>query len=333
MFKVTGEKEKLILFSHLCRIKYWKQMKSRFIFLSFLLCSSTLVAQQLPAVVSGKIERIGNFKSRFVSSRNIDVWLPEDYNPSRKYCVLYMHDGQMLFDSSTTWNHLSWDVDDAVSRLLKDKVIQDVIVVGLWNGDKTRHADYFPQKPFKALSKKQRKSVYEAARSNGYSVFNDYEIMSDNYLRFLVKEVKPLIDQKYSTYRDPAHTFIAGSSMGGLISLYAICEYPGVFGGAACLSTHWPGIFTMEGNPVPDAFVDYMRKHLPDPGSHRIYFDYGDQTLDAMYPPLQKKADVIMKQKGFAEKSWQTRYFPGKDHSEKAWRERLDIPITFLLGK
>jgi enterochelin esterase-like enzyme len=121
--------------------------------------------------------------------------------------------------------------------------------------------------------------------------------------------------------------------MGGLISMYAICEYPKVFGGAACLSTHWPGIFSMERNPVPEAFVSYMKMNLPDPKSHKIYFDYGDQTLDAMYPPLQKKVDVVMQDKGFKEKNWITQYFPGKDHSEKSWNERLAIPLGFLLRK
>ena len=121
--------------------------------------------------------------------------------------------------------------------------------------------------------------------------------------------------------------------MGGLISMYAICEYPKVFGGAACMSTHWPGIFSMEGNPIPDAFINYLKTKLPDPKKHKIYFDYGTATLDALYPPLQQKADEVMKEKGFTGKNWITKEFPGEDHSEKAWHKRLHIPLTFLLGK
>jgi predicted alpha/beta superfamily hydrolase len=121
--------------------------------------------------------------------------------------------------------------------------------------------------------------------------------------------------------------------MGGLISLYAICEYPEVFGAAACISTHWPGIFAVENNPIPDAFYAYMRKKLPNPKSNRIYFDYGDQTLDALYPPLQKMADSVMVEKGFTSDNWQTKFFPGKNHSEEAWAERLSIPMEFLLKK
>jgi enterochelin esterase-like enzyme len=120
--------------------------------------------------------------------------------------------------------------------------------------------------------------------------------------------------------------------MGGLISLYAICEYPDVFGGAACLSTHWPGIFAVEGNPIPEAFLNYMRSHLPNPNSHTIYFDYGDQTLDALYPPLQQKVDEVMQEKGFDASNWKTQFFPGKDHSEKSWKERLAIPLQFLFS-
>jgi len=108
--------------------------------------------------------------------------------------------------------------------------------------------------------------------------------------------------------------------MGGLISMYAICEYPDVFGGAACLSSHWPGTFTLDNNPIPQAFYNYLKKNLPSPKTHKIYFDYGTKTLDAMYPPLQEQVDIIMKSKGFTSKSWITKKFEGEDHSERAWQ-------------
>lgn len=75
-----------------------------------------------------------------------------------------------------------------------------------------------------------------------------------------------------------------------------------------------------------------MRDHLPDPSSNRLYFDYGDQGLDALYPLLQTKVDAVMKAKGFSEKNWITRYFPGENHNELAWNKRLHIPMLFLLG-
>lgn len=288
---------------------------------------------QLPAVVSGSLQRHENFGSSYVTSRNVDVWLPDGYTSAKKYNVLYMHDGQMLFDSATTWNKQAWDVDDVIGELLQQQKIKDLIVVAIWNGGTTRHSDYFPQKPFEALSQAEKDTVYSAARTNGVSVFNSYKIQSDNYLKFLVRELKPFIDKNYAVYKDRSHTFIAGSSMGGLISLYAICEYPKIFGGAACLSTHWPGIFSMENNPVPNSFFRYMKNKLPNPKTHKIYFDYGNATLDALYPPLQQKADAIMIEKGFTGVNWTTKFFPGEDHSEKAWNMRLHIPLTFLLGR
>jgi enterochelin esterase-like enzyme len=286
---------------------------------------------QLPVPASGTIQRAENFPSKYVAARNIDIWLPANYNPNKKYAVLYMHNGQNLYDSNTTWNYQSWDVDDVLDKLMQAQTIQDVLVVGIWNGQQSRHAEYFPQKPFESLLPAEKDSITAelqiAARTK-----EGFTPTSDNYIQFLVEELKPYIDSTYSTNTDRAHTFIAGSSMGGLISLYAICEYPKVFGGAACFSTHWPGTFHVDNNPVPEAFVRYMRDHLPDPSSHRLYFDYGDQGLDALYPPLQTKADAVMKAKGFSEKNWITRYFPGENHSERAWNKRLHIPMLFLLG-
>lgn len=295
--------------------------------------SQIIFAQTLPQVVSGKIERMENFKSNYVTERNIDVWLPENYSSSKKYNVLYMHDGQMLYDPEMAWNKQAWNVDDVLTKLVTENKIQDVIVVGIWNGGITRHIDYFPQKAFESLTQNQQDSIYKANRSNGQSVFNNQKVNSDNYLKFLVKELKPIIDKKYSVYTDSKHTFIAGSSMGGLISMYAICEYPNVFGGAACISTHWPGIFAVENNPIPKAFFDYLKKHLPNPKNHKIYFDYGTATLDAMYEPFQLKVDEIMKAKGFSSKNWSTQKFEGEEHSEKSWNKRLHIPIEFLLDK
>jgi enterochelin esterase-like enzyme len=148
-----------------------------------------------------------------------------------------------------------------------------------------------------------------------------------------VEELKPFIDKNYSTSTRKENTFIAGSSMGGLISLYAICEYPEVFGNAACLSTHWPVIFTMENNPMPNLIFNYLKEKLPDTKSHRIYMDYGDLTLDAMYPTFQPTINGIMKEKGYSENNFVNKYFKGEDHSEKAWSKRLNVPLEFLLAK
>jgi enterochelin esterase-like enzyme len=297
-------------------------MKKVFI---FLFVGLHLLSAQKPQVTSGSIERLENFASQYVDARNVDIWLPEGYSNKEKYAVLYMHDGQMLYDAATTWNKQAWEVDETAGKLIAEGKTQKFIVVGVWNNGKMRHPEYFPQKPYENMTQTERDTVSAILQRMGRTK-DAFKPISDQYLQFLVKELKPYIDAHFATKTDKKHTFVAGSSMGGLISMYAICEYPNVFGGAACFSTHWPGTLQKEANPVPDAFLEYMKNHLPNANKHKIYFDYGDQTLDAMYPPL-------MVQKGFSAKNWKTIFAPGDDHSETAWRKRLSVPLVFLLGK
>ncbi len=302
------------------------------IFLFSLIIFFNISAQEIQKPIEGTIDHYNNFTSKFVEERNIDVWLPKSYDTTKKYDVLYMHDGQMLYDSHTTWNHQSWDVDDVASNLQNSNKVRNFIVVGIWNSGKGRHANYFPQKPFESLSQSDKdlvnKQLQEAGRTKDI-----FQPNSDNYLKFIVTELKPFIEKKYNVYSEQKHNFIAGSSMGGLISIYAICEYPQVFGGAACLSTHWPGTFKLDNNPMPTAFINYLKHHLPNPENHKIYFDCGDQTLDALYPEIQQQVDLVMKEKGYLSSSWETLYFKGKDHTEKSWNERLDQPLLFLFRK
>ncbi|MFN3968525.1 alpha/beta hydrolase [Flavobacterium sp.] len=303
-------------------------MKTQLTAAIILFCS--LINAQDIKVSKGRVQRFENFKSQFVDARNVDVWLPNGYNTNEKYAVLYMHDGQMLFDASTTWNKQAWEVDEVAGKLNAEGKVKKFIVVGIWNIAAKRHPEYFPQKPYENLTEVQRDTITAQLKKAGRTtqVFKPY---SDLYLKFLVTELKPFIDKTFSTLADKDNTFIAGSSMGGLISMYAICEYPEVFGAAACISTHWPGIFAVENNPIPDAFNTYLKTYLPNFRANRIYFDYGDQTLDALYPPLQQKVDLIMREKGFTSVNWKTVFFPGKNHSEEAWAERLAIPLEFLL--
>jgi enterochelin esterase-like enzyme len=281
-------------------------------------------------VSSGKIERLEKFKSEIVDPRHIDIWLPEGYSDTEKYAVLYMHDGQMLYDPNSTWNKQAWQVDSIAGALLQKNKIQKTIIVGIWNNGQKRHPEYFPEKVYSTFTNEQKKLISDELLRRK-KIDSEFKPISNAYLKFIVQELKPYIDQHYSTYADREHTFISGSSMGGLISLYAICEYPEVFGGAACLSTHWTGIYQNHDNPIPDAIVSYLKTNLPDSKSHKIYFDYGDQTLDSLYRPWQKKVDVLMKAKGFTPKNWKTHFFTGKDHSERSWRERFFIPLEFLL--
>ena len=303
-----------------------------YLLLLFMSCSQHKNENQIVNVSSGLVERFNDFQSNFVIARNVDVWLPQDYSNDKKYAVLYMHDGQMLFDSTTTWNNQEWGVDEVVSQLLEDNKIRQTIIVGIWN-TAFRHSEYFPQKPFEKLPLELQDSLIHLSKRNQNTALFKTKVISDNYLKFIVEELKPFIDKKYSTHTDMKNTFVAGSSMGGLISMYAINEYPNIFGGAACLSTHWIGSFDTSNNPIPQTFVNYLEEHLPKPKNHKIYFDYGTETLDAKYEPYQKLVDSIMVKNGYDDKNWKTLKFEGADHSERSWNKRLNLPLFFLLKR
>lgn len=224
-------------------------------------------------------------------------------------------------------------MDETLSKLIEAGTLPPVIVVGVCNSVENRHADYFPQKPVAGISRKVWESLVASAGDDERVQSIRRGIRSDAYLRFLLNELKPMIDATFRTRPEREHTYIAGSSMGGLISFYAVCEYPDAFAGAACLSTHWLGSFQSRDNPIPDAFAAYAEAHLPPPGKHRFYFDFGTEGLDSHYQPHQRRIDAVFREKGYSSADWVTREFAGADHSEKAWAERLVIPLSFLLSQ
>jgi len=278
---------------------------------------------------TGTIKSIESFPSKFVRPRNVDIWLPENYSTSNKYAVLYMHDGQMLFDDEITWNKQEWKVDEIMGDLIAENKIKNTIVVAIWNHSDIRHSDYYPKKPFELLPLKFKDSLLKVGAKQYGSEFNGMQ--SDNYLKFIVEELKPFIDATFSVETTLENTYISGSSMGGLISMYALCEYPTVFGGAACLSTHWTGIMPFENNPIPESFFTYLEQHLPSPENHKIYFDYGTNTLDEYYLPYQHRVNEVLQLKGFNESNSKNLKFEGHDHSENSWNQRFQIPVEFLL--
>jgi pimeloyl-ACP methyl ester carboxylesterase len=164
--------------------------------------------------------------------------------------------------------------------------------------------------------------------------------LSDGYLKFIVRELKPRIDRQFRVKSDRSDTVIIGSSMGALISLYAIDEYPGVFGAAGMVSTHWPLVINPDGKPLSDqdyevvssAFEHYLAPALPDPRTHKLYFDHGSETLDAAYKRYQDRVDAVVAKRGYRQGvNWMTRSFPGQKHDEISWASRVDIPLQFLL--
>ncbi|MBK3517449.1 alpha/beta hydrolase [Carboxylicivirga marina] len=293
------------------------------LFLIFLSTFACMHAQKVK-VSSGKVVRHELFDSEYVDARNVDVWLPEGYCAEKQYAVIYMHDGQMLFDASSTWNKQEWGVDEVMSELMKTKRIRDCIVVGIWNNDGKRNAEYFPQRAWEMQSKERQKEILSDDKVLNNPAGTEHGLLANDYLRFIVRELKPFIDAHYSTKSAKTNTFIMGSSMGGLISAYAICEYPGVFGGAICMSTHWPA--------ADGVVLAYIKDNLPNPDTHKIYFDYGTATLDALYEPYQLKVDKMMVERGYKkEKNFKSDKFEGEPHTEEAWNKRLHIPLAFML--
>jgi enterochelin esterase-like enzyme len=268
---------------------------------------------------SSVLDRYTDFLAPSGEHRTVDVWCPPGYAEATdvRYPVLYMHDGQNLFDPALAYGGVDWGVDEAMSRMIHERGLPGAIIVGVWNSGEGRWLDYMPQRPA------QLPNVQ--ATFAGWGRADMGLVRSDSYLRFLVDELKPFIDATYRTLPDQPHTLVMGSSMGGLISLYALEQYPHVFGRAGCLSTHWPA----GGDPL----VDWMGQHLPPPGRHKLYFDYGTATLDAQYEPFQLRMDGHLAAAGYTRDiDWITRRFEGAEHNEAAWRARVDGPLWFLLG-
>jgi enterochelin esterase-like enzyme len=278
--------------------------------------------------IVGEIVNYPDFQSKYVDPRNVDIWLPEGYHtsPNKKYPVLYMHDGQVLFQPGRGLSGEEWEVDEMMTKLIRENKIREAIVVGIWNTGK-RFREYQPSKPFEKLTTQTKKL------RDSLDVEYHGRPLAEEYLKFVVDELKPFVDQNFRTLPDKKNTCMMGSSMGGLITIYAKARYPEVFGAVACLSTHFPVSF--KNNPeIPSLVINYLKSSLPNGKKDKIYFDFGTGTLDAWYEPYQKLMDQAMTSKGYVQgKNWETRKFEGAEHSEAAWRKRLDVPLVFLLGK
>jgi pimeloyl-ACP methyl ester carboxylesterase len=269
--------------------------------------------------------------------RKVWAWLPPMYERERtRRCrVLYMHDGQNLFDARFAFGGVPWNVDEALAALIGLGEVPPTIVVGVANSAR-RWYEYAPEAPLRALPPDVRASA-DAAEPVA-----DADLTADAYVRFLADELKPQIDQRFRTLPGRADTFVMGSSMGGLVSLYALCRRPDVFGGAGCVSTHWPvtriaGIHDNPGAPpmiaLAAAVLGWFDANLPRAGTHRLYFDHGTQGLDRLYAPYQARMDAIGSAKGYvANRDWKSLAAPGAEHNEAAWQARLPQALGFLLS-
>lgn len=235
--------------------------------------------------------------------RHVEVWLPPGYDdpPAQRLPVLYMHDGQNLFDPRMTAGTIDWGVDKAIVRSVKAGRMPPVIVVGVWNTSR---------------------------RLNEYSPWDE----GPSYARFLIEELMPRVNRQWRTATGAANTAVMGSSMGGLISFYLAWKHPAVFGRAGCLSTHFPfpAYVPGPGQPTPQIELD-ITAGATFPRGPRLYLDHGTVGLDAGYAAVQAKVTDWLRAQGHQEgKDFVARRFEGADHNEAAWRARLDEPLAFL---
>lgn len=276
-------------------------------------------------VTSGEIKHLDLYSPEMNETIKVDVWTPDGYNKDVKYPVIYMHDGQNLFDANSTWNHQAWEIDSVMSKLLAADSIKPAIVVGIYSVDTTRLSDLMPEKPLKYLTTDSVKAFIDSYMCKGL-------YRADEYLAFIVNTLRPVINENYSVDTTMQATSIMGSSMGGLISIYGMCEYPRVFGSAGCLSTHWSGAINRN-DDFPGAMRRYLIESLPRTGEHRLYMDCGDQTIDSVYIPYFHAMNALADSLGYKNDRLMTPFFPGHAHEERAWASRVAEPLKFILKK
>jgi len=287
-----------------------------------------------PQPGTGEVVRLTPIGGEGIQPRPISLYLPPGYNAGDdRYPVIYAMDGQNLFEPGYSYGGVEWGLDETMDRLIAEGLIEPAIIVGVWNtADRAR--EYVPQAVFANLPA----SVQDRAREDWGGALS-----SDAYLKFLVDELKPLIDARYRTRSAATSTGLMGSSMGGLISLYGLFEHPDRFSAAAGLSTHWPlhVDFAHDDTTSADArrqqvlaaWSIYFASAPLDPERHRLWLDHGTINLDSLYPPYQAAIDDLLAEQGFdAATGYRSAQYIGADHNEAAWQARLADPLIFLLG-
>lgn len=290
-----------------------------------------LMPMRASAQDQGRFVDLGALQSKYIAPTKVVIWLPAGYDATnQRYRVVYMHDGQNLFDPKRSNFNKVWAADKSALRLIGSGKTKPFIIVGIDQPGEDRGRQYFPRVMADLLSPAMRDKL--ASQGNGKP------IISDEYLKFIVDELKPKIDREYRTRRDRKHTAIAGSSMGGLISLYAITKYPKVFGTAGAVSTHLPlgnpNWTSAEREDIFAAWRTYVKQELGKPKGRRIWFDHGTETLDAFYRPYQENLNAALVANGWREgRDFSSRVYEGTPHEENAWAARMDDIFGWMLQR
>ena len=291
------------------------------VYVSFFKTDSSIEPSPL-TVTSGSLYHLDVFSPEMNETIKVDVWTPDNYSRKEKYPVVYMHDGQNLFDANSTWNRQAWEIDSVMGRLIAENSVKPAIIVGIYSTDSTRLGDLMPEKPLQYLENDTIKNFIAMMCRDNYR--------ADEYLAFIVNTLRPVINEKFATDTTLMSTSIMGSSMGGLISIYGMCEYPQVFGTAACLSTHWTG--ALGGNEdFPGAMSRYFIQNLPRSTAHRIYMDNGTCPYDSVYTPYMHRMVALLDTLGYKDRQLKWDIYPDHGHNEQSWAQRVEVPLKFIL--
>lgn len=251
--------------------------------------------------LTGDVRLLEAFRSDVLDNqRDVLVWLPPGYDGATgRYPVLYLHDGQNVFDTSTSFAGVEWGVDETAERLVHEGRIAPPIIVAVDHAGAHRADEFAP--------------THDTHRHAGGH--------AGRYARFLVEELKPWVDASFRTEPAAAHTAVGGSSLGGLVTLYLGLEYPHVFGALAVLS---PSIWWDRRALL--ARVEALPGRLP----WRIWLDVGTaEGRDTLRNARALKG--ALQQKGWLPGD-DLRYLEAHDagHSESAWAARMEGILEFL---
>jgi predicted alpha/beta superfamily hydrolase len=257
--------------------------------------------------MTGNIQHHPAFPSKILGNqRDVLVWLPKGYrrSPTRRYPILYLHDGQNVFDAATSFAGVEWGADETAQRLTAAKLMEPIIIVAVANTGENRIHEYAPTAA--------RIDPPKQTRSKG---------SLRSYGRFLVEELKPFIDRKYRTKREAEFTGLGGSSLGGLATLVLGLWFPNYFGRLAVMSPSiwWDDCAVYK---IVDALDETVTPPL------RIWLDTG--TREEGWERARELRDRLV------EKGWRLHdnlhYLEadGSDHSEGAWAARMDPMLRFL---
>lgn len=260
-------------------------------------------ADQRRTSLTGTIEKIEGFKSASLgNTRNLIVYLPPDYakNPKQHYSVVYMHDGQNVFDGQTSYiPNEEWRADEAAQALITANLIEPIIIVGIDNGGTERANEYLPMK------------VKMGSNSGGGK--------ADPYGKMLIEEIMPLINKRYRTKTGPTHTGLIGSSFGGVITFYLGMTHPEVFGRLGVVS---PSTWVNDSN-----LGNYVK---PTKDRPRIWLDMGTKEGPKSVTEVGNLYNAILKN-GWKPKRDVTLYVDGfAGHNERAWASRIGMILTYL---